>query len=118
MRSISISIHWPLFRAGHEEKTLVMRIFYSVQATGNGHISRAMELLPYLEQYGEVDIFLSGANSTLALDAPVKYRSKGLSLFYTCQGSLNYKQIIRRISPLRVMQEVRDLPVEKYDLVI
>jgi uncharacterized protein (TIGR00661 family) len=95
-----------------------MKILYAVQATGNGHISRAMELLPYLQQYGEVDIFLSGANSTLTLDVPVKYRSKGLSLFYTCQGSLNYKQIIRNISPLRVLQEVRDLPVEKYDFVI
>jgi len=38
-----------------------MKIFYAVQATGNGHISRAMELLPYLERYGKVDIFLSGA---------------------------------------------------------
>ena len=36
-----------------------------------------MELLPYLEEYGTVDIFLSGANSTLALNAPIKYRSKG-----------------------------------------
>lgn len=95
-----------------------MRILYSVQATGNGHISRAMELLPYLKQYGEIDIFLSGANSTLALDAPIKYRSKGLSLFYTCQGSLNYRKIVRNISPLQIRKEVRDLPVEKYDLVI
>jgi spore coat polysaccharide biosynthesis predicted glycosyltransferase SpsG len=42
-----------------------MKIFYAVQATGNGHISRAMELLPYLERYGQVDIFLSGANNSL-----------------------------------------------------
>lgn len=95
-----------------------MKILYAIQATGNGHISRAMELLPYLKQYGEIDIFLSGANSTLALDAPIKYRSKGLSLFYTCQGSLNYSKIVRNISPLQIRKEVRDLPVEKYDLVI
>lgn len=95
-----------------------MKILYSVQATGNGHISRAMELLPYLEKYGTVDIFLSGANSTLELSAPIKYRSKGLSLFYTCEGSLNYQKMLRNISPLRIMKEVRDLPVEKYDLVL
>jgi UDP-N-acetylglucosamine:LPS N-acetylglucosamine transferase len=52
-----------------------MKIFYAVQATGNGHISRAMEVIPYLENYGEVDVFLSGANSTLELSMPVKYRS-------------------------------------------
>jgi len=26
-----------------------MKIFYAVQATGNGHISRAIQLMPYLE---------------------------------------------------------------------
>jgi uncharacterized protein (TIGR00661 family) len=95
-----------------------MKIFYAVQATGNGHISRAMEILPYLERYGKVDIFLSGANNTLSLDASVKYRSKGLSLFYTNSGGLNYWQIASKFSPLRIWKEVRELPVEKYDLVI
>ena len=95
-----------------------MKIFYAVQATGNGHISRAMELLPHLQQYGTVDIFLSGANSTLSLNAPVKYRSKGLSLYYNCSGGLDYWQLLKSIHPLRLRQEIRDLPVEKYDLVI
>ncbi|MFT3825699.1 MAG: glycosyltransferase family protein [Chitinophagaceae bacterium] len=95
-----------------------MKILYSIQATGNGHISRAMELLPYLEKFGTIDIFLSGANSTLPLEAPITYRSKGLSLYYTCEGTLNYWKMMRNISPLRIRKEVQDLPVEKYDLVI
>ncbi|MDF2187246.1 glycosyltransferase family protein [Paraflavitalea sp. CAU 1676] len=95
-----------------------MKILYALQATGNGHISRAMELLPFLQNYGTVDLFLSGANSTLPLDAPVKYRSQGLSLFYTCKGSLDYWKLTRSISPFRMMKEARDLPVEKYDLVL
>ena len=95
-----------------------MKIFYAVQATGNGHISRAMEILPFLERYGQVDIFLSGANSTLDLDATVKYRSKGLCLYYKDKGGLDYPQIVRNIAPLRITKEVRDLPVEKYDLVL
>jgi uncharacterized protein (TIGR00661 family) len=95
-----------------------MKIFYAVQATGNGHISRAMELLPYLERHGKVDIFLSGANNSLGMDASVRYRSKGLSLFYTNSGGLNYWEIVKQLSPARIWREVRDLPVEKYDLVI
>lgn len=95
-----------------------MKILYAVQATGNGHISRAMELLPYLKRYGEVDIFLSGANSTLELDQPVKYRSKGLSLFYTCKGKLNYTRTLFSFAPLRLRKEINELPVEKYDLVL
>ena len=95
-----------------------MRILYSIQATGNGHISRAMELLPHLKNYGEVDIFLSGNNSHLPLDAPIRYRSKGLSLFYNCSGGLDYWKMLRGFHPIRLRQEIRDLPVEKYDLVI
>ena len=95
-----------------------MKIFYAIQATGNGHISRAMELLPYLKEFGEIDIFLSGNNSQLELEAPVKFRSKGLSLFYNCSGGLDYWQMMREARPMRIMQEMRDLPVEKYDLVI
>jgi len=95
-----------------------MKILYAVQATGNGHISRAMELLPYIKQYGEVDIFLSGSNSSLDLNFPIKYRSKGLSLFYTCKGKLDYTKTAFALSPLRIRKEVRDLPVEKYDLIL
>ena len=95
-----------------------MKIFYAIQATGNGHISRAMELLPHLQRYGTVDIFLSGANSSLSLDAPVKYRSNGLSLFYSCTGGLDYWKMMRRYQHFTLRQEIRELPVEKYDLVI
>lgn len=77
-----------------------------------------MEILPFLERYGRVDIFLSGANNSLQLDASVKYRSKGLSLFYTNSGGLNYWEIARKVNPFRLLKEVRELPVEKYDLVI
>ncbi|MDE1191937.1 MAG: glycosyltransferase family protein [Arachidicoccus sp.] len=95
-----------------------MKIFYAVQATGNGHISRAMELLPHLEKYGEVDIFLSGSNSTLELNAPIAFRSKGASLAYTCKGNLDYKRTISAFSLKRLLNEARELPLEEYDLVI
>lgn len=95
-----------------------MKIFYAIQATGNGHISRAMELLPHLEKYGTIDIFLSGSNSTLALNAPVTYRSKGASLIYTCDGNLNYQKTFSAFSLKRLLREAKELPVEEYDLVI
>ena len=95
-----------------------MKIFYAVQATGNGHISRAMQLMPYLEQYGQVDVFLSGANASLHTGFPVKYHSNGLSLFYSTCGGLNFKRMWCDNSLRRAHKEARDLPVEKYDVVI
>ena len=77
-----------------------------------------MELMPYLEQYGEVDIFLSGSNSNLAFDLPVKYRSKGVSLFYGNRGGLDYQKMLKAFNPVRIWNEAKQLPVEKYDVVI
>ncbi|RYD95027.1 MAG: glycosyl transferase [Sphingobacteriales bacterium] len=95
-----------------------MKIFYAVQATGNGHISRAMELLPHLSNYGEVAVFLSGSNSSLDSALPVLLRSKGLSLFYNQSGALDLKQIAKNLSPVAIYKTAKNLPVEKYDLVI
>jgi uncharacterized protein (TIGR00661 family) len=95
-----------------------MKILYAVQATGNGHVSRAQTLLPYLELYGKVDVFLSGSNCHLPFDGSVAYRSKGVSLFYNNKGGLNYWQLIRKVNPSQVVKDATQLPVNKYDLVI
>ncbi len=96
-----------------------MKIFYAVQATGNGHISRATEILPYLQQYGEVDVFLSGSNYSLKSALPVVYRSKGISLIYDQnKGSVDIKKTINAISLRKIWTEAKFLPIEKYDLVI
>lgn len=94
-----------------------MKILYSVQATGNGHISRALDVLPHLKKYGDVDVFLSGANSTLDLPGTM-YRSKGLSFFYNKRGGLDYRKTFVNLQPFRVVREAKALPVEKYDAVI
>jgi UDP-N-acetylglucosamine:LPS N-acetylglucosamine transferase len=63
-----------------------MKIFYAIQATGNGHISRAVQLYPYLKKYGEIDFFLSGSNASLDFNLPINFVksvliSKEVSLF-------------------------------------
>ena len=95
-----------------------MKILYAVQATGNGHISRAIELMPFLQQYGEVDVFLSGSNSHLNPDLPIKFRSKGVSLFYGNKGGLDYWKMLKDFSVKRIWNEAKALPVDQYDVVL
>jgi len=95
-----------------------MKILYAIQATGNGHISRAHEILPHLQKYGKVDTMLSGANSSLPCKFDVSYKSKGLSLFYKKCGGLDYSKMILYNSLLRARKEAVNLPVENYDLII
>lgn len=95
-----------------------MKILYAIQATGNGHISRACQLMPYLQKYGSVDTILSGSNATLKTDFPVTYTSRGLSLFYRKCGGLHYGKMLVQNSLIRARKDAAALPVDKYDLII
>jgi uncharacterized protein (TIGR00661 family) len=95
-----------------------MKILYAVQATGNGHISRAHQLYPYICEQGDVDIMLSGSNASLNMDIPVKYRSQGMSLFYSQCGGLDYKKTWSSFNYQQIKRDIASLPVEKYDLII
>jgi uncharacterized protein (TIGR00661 family) len=95
-----------------------MKIFYAIQATGNGHISRAIQLYPYLKKFGSVDFFMSGNNASLNVDIPIKYKSKGCSLHYSQCGGLDYLKIAKNINPLQMFRDAKALPLSEYDVVI
>lgn len=95
-----------------------LKILYAIQATGNGHIARAIELYPYLKKYGQIDFFLSGSNASLLPEIPIKFRSNGLSLFYRNNGKLNYFKILFQSNPILILKHAKKLPVKEYDLVI
>lgn len=95
-----------------------MKIFYAVQATGNGHIARAIELLPYLRKHGKVDIFLSGNNAHLQGGLTPSFVSKGLSLHYANNGGLDYGKMVKQFALRRMLREAKSLPLKAYDLVI
>jgi uncharacterized protein (TIGR00661 family) len=95
-----------------------MKIFYAIQATGNGHISRATQLYPYLKKYGEVDFFLSGNNASLDIGLPVKFKSKGCSLHYSKCGGLDYWDIVKNIKPRQIFKDADALPLKNYDVII
>jgi len=95
-----------------------MKIFYAIQATGNGHISRAIQLYPYLQKFGDVDFFLSGNNASLNIDLPIKFRSNGCSLHYSKCGGLNYWDIAKNIRPIQMYKDAKSLPLKEYDVII
>lgn len=97
----------------------MMNIFYAVQATGNGHISRAETILPYLQKKGYVDVMLSGTNYGLDTNLPVVFRSKGISLEYNqSNGSIDIYKTFKNIKPIQFWKDAKTLPLEKYDLII
>lgn len=95
-----------------------MKMLYAIQGTGNGHLARAEDVIPVLREYGELDLFVSGAQVDIQLPFPVKYRSKGLSFYFGKNGGINFMKTFTRNSSIDVYREISEFPVEKYDLVI
>lgn len=95
-----------------------MKILYAIQGTGNGHLSRAVDVAPALEKHGEVDYFVSGVQSDIDFPYDLAFRSKGLSFYFGKRGGINYSKTFFRNSALRLYHEIKDFPIENYDLVV
>ena len=90
-----------------------MKILYAIQGTGNGHLSRAVDIIPELKKYGELDLFVSGAQAEIALPYPVKYKSKGLSFYFGKDGGINFFKTVKKNSSHTIIKEINQFPVEK-----
>ncbi|QNR24139.1 glycosyltransferase family protein [Croceimicrobium hydrocarbonivorans] len=94
------------------------RILYAFQGTGNGHASRAAELVPLLKKYARVEVLCSGHNRQLSLDFPVDFQLNGISFSYNSKGGLSYLQTALKANFLRFKKEVKALDLSAYDLVL
>lgn len=95
-----------------------LKILYAVQGTGNGHLSRAMDVIPCLQKHGDVDILVSGIQGDLQLPFKVKYKLKGLSFIFGKKGGVDLVKTVLKANLPRLIKSIRKLPVEDYDLVI
>lgn len=95
-----------------------MKVLYAIQGTGNGHISRAREIIPHLSDFCQYDILISGTQCDVGLDVPIKYRFKGLGFTFGKNGGIDLWDTIVNSSLPNLMREIRQLRVEDYDLVI
>jgi uncharacterized protein (TIGR00661 family) len=95
-----------------------MKILYAIQGTGNGHISRARDIVPILATKGELDVLLSGTQANVELGFPIKYHFNGLSFSFGKKGGVDIVETYRKSNIRGLIREVRSLPILNYDLVI
>ena len=95
-----------------------MKILYAIQGTGNGHISRARDIIPILQLKGDVDLLVSGTQADVELSYPVKYKFKGLSFIFGTKGNVDIVATYKKSNLKQLYREIKSLPVENYDLVI
>lgn len=98
-----------------------MKILFGIQGTGNGHISRCRTLANALDKAGaQVDYMFSGrdAKDYFDMQAFGHYKTyEGMS-FATKNGKINLRKTVQRIRAFRLIKDVRDLQLDKYDTII
>jgi uncharacterized protein (TIGR00661 family) len=95
-----------------------MRILYGIQGTGNGHLSRAEEIVPILKKMADVDVLISGNQSQIQSSFDIEYKRNGLTFLSSRDGRVDLFRTIIKSSPLQLIKEIKNFEVKKYDLVI
>lgn len=95
-----------------------MNILFAVQGTGNGHVSRAREILPYLQQHGNVSLLISGTQVDVGADMPVKHRHHGMGFVFGSQGGVDMAKTLKQLRPWTFVKDLRRLPLHQYDIII
>lgn len=95
-----------------------MKILYAIQGTGNGHLSRSLDIVPCLRNRVEVDVLVSGIQADLNLPFPVKYRLHGLSFIFGKNGGVDIWKTFVKSKGRKFFAEISNLPVHEYDMVI
>lgn len=95
-----------------------MKILYAIQGTGNGHVSRARDIVPLLQLHHEVDVLISGTQADVDLPFPVKYRYNGLGFVFGKSGGIDLLETYKRSNLKVLFMEIDCLPIQHYDLVL
>ncbi|RZK49782.1 MAG: glycosyl transferase [Pedobacter sp.] len=95
-----------------------MKVLYAIQGTGNGHLSRAREILPRLEKKAEVDILLSGTQVDMSIPQAVKYQFHGFSFIFGKRGGVDHLETWKQMDLGQFRKDLLSLPLHDYDLII
>ena len=95
-----------------------MKILYAIQGTGNGHLSRARDIIPILSKKGDLDILISGIQADVSLPYQVKYNFRGISFIFGKHGGVDILKTIFVTRPIQILKEIYSLPVNDYDIIL
>jgi len=96
-----------------------MRLLYAIQGTGNGHLSRALDIVPLLQRRcDQLDILVSGSSAELTPPFAVQYRVPGMGFLFGKKGGINFVKTFWQFNSATFLRDIRQLPVASYDLVI
>lgn len=98
-----------------------MKIFYGIQGTGNGHITRGRIMARELQAADlEVTYLFTGRpqDKFFAMDVFNGNQWREGLTFATHKGKINHLKTVLQSKPLNFLKDIRQLDLSAYDLVI
>jgi uncharacterized protein (TIGR00661 family) len=98
-----------------------VKLFYGVQATGNGHITRARAIAPKLKQAGIETTFLFTGRpweNLFEMEVFGDYQWRAGLTFQTKAGNVRYFKTALRNNIPAFLSDVRNLDLSGYDIVV
>jgi uncharacterized protein (TIGR00661 family) len=95
-----------------------MKVLYAIQGTGNGHLSRAEDIVPHLRKRCQVDILVSGTQSQLTPSFSIDYQLRGMSFMSSKKGKVDIIKTAVNTNVFKFFKEISQFPAKKYDLII
>jgi uncharacterized protein (TIGR00661 family) len=93
-----------------------------IQATGQGHLTRSIDLYNMLVSnpaVSQIDVLISGTKSVpRGLPFAVKYHYRGFSFSYGRRGNISLLKTIPRLNLMSFWHGVLFTPFEQYDLIL
>ncbi|MEM6802104.1 MAG: glycosyltransferase family protein [Bacteroidota bacterium] len=95
-----------------------MKILYAIQGTGNGHLSRARDVVPLLKERAYVEVLVSAWKVKKDLPFDIDYVCKGLGFTFGKKGGVDLWDTWKKADLKAFWKEVRAIPIHNYDLLI
>ena len=99
-----------------------MKIFYAVQGTGNGHITRARAMQKALAVYPDIEVtwLFSGRHKDCFFDMECfgNYRTFNGLTFVTAKGKVSQWQTLKQAKPLTLLRDINQFDVSGYDVLL
>ena len=87
-----------------------MKVLYAIQGTGNGHLSRARDVIPALLKHNiSLDLLVSGIQADIKLPYPIKYQLKGLSFIFGKKGGVDIWKTYYKANSMRLQKEIKSI---------
>lgn len=97
-----------------------IKILYGIQTTGNGHISRSIEIINKLQETNkyEIEVLLSGEQKDIKVPENIKVIHRFDGLKFNIKEKIGLINIIKNNNFIKFFKDIYHINMKKYDIIL